>query len=138
MRVVAVADDPRVGRMRLGPATNCFDHPVERPDAGEVELAAIDPSVQRMRMAVAERRNESAAVELHDPIERHRRRRRLVSDRHDAIAIDGQRRRRRTVERDDGSTGEEHACHHMIRAGTTCRSVCRAVWLHQRRVLSSG
>ena len=108
-RRVAMPDDPRICWVCIGPPPYSLDDLVERGHPGEIELAAVDAGVQRVRVAVAERRHQTSAVEMHDFVERRRPRRCLVADRRDAIAIDGHRRRQRAVEHDDGPTGEQHA-----------------------------
>jgi hypothetical protein len=64
-----MADDPGILGVCLGPSPNMVDDAVERGDRSEVEFRSVDPGVQGMCVAVAERRNDGPTIQLDDFVE---------------------------------------------------------------------
>ena len=61
---VAMADDPGIVRVCLGPSPNVVDDAVERRDRGEVEFRSVDPGVQadaRGRRGTPQRRPDRSS-----------------------------------------------------------------------------
>ena len=81
----------------IGPSSNAVDNAFVRRDIGEVEFGSVDPGVQRMCVAIAEARDHGPTVELHDLVERRRPRCGFVTDRHDSIVFDSERRWRSPI-----------------------------------------